>query len=274
MGRIYGKANAPEDRLACLVHDIRLERASHENSGSYRECFSGRHLKRTMTIALLFSLTNVSGAAFLSQNIYFLITAGLEAVHSFDIGIGGFGLALLLIAASGVYLKYISRRNLVLVGLSINVVFMVIIGALYWAPGQGSLWAIAVLMNVLISLTTSTLQAAAWPIAAEIPSYHLRAKSLSLGVFTQTLTSWLFIFITPYMYNVDSGNLGAKTGFIYAGTSLLLGFGAFWLIPDTSGMATVEVDAAYDANIPPRKFQKFVSETLRTADPSKGVDED
>ncbi|KAK6221403.1 hypothetical protein LQW54_001504 [Pestalotiopsis sp. IQ-011] len=233
MRRIYGNSDQTDDRLACLIHDIKLEETSQQDKGTYAACFRGSHFRRTMTIALLFSLTNVSGAAFLSQNIYFLITAGLEAIYAFDIGIGGFGLALLIIAVNGAYMHRCTRRSLILVGLTINFVFMVTIGALYWAPGEGELWTIAVLMNVLISLMTSTLQASAWPVAAEISSYHLRAKSISPGVFTQTITSWFFIFVTPYMYNVDTGNLGAKTGFIYAATTLLLGYvhSSLFLIP-------------------------------------------
>lgn len=266
MRRIYGNSDHTDDRLSCLIHDIKLEEASQQDKGTYAACFRGSHLRRTMTIALLFSLTNVSGAAFLSQNIYFLITAGLEAIHAFDIGIGGFGLALLIIAVNSAYMHRCNRRSLILVGLTINFVFMITIGALYWAPGEGALWAIAVLMNVLISLTTSTLQAAAWPVAAEIPSYHLRAKSISLGVFTQTITSWLFIFVTPYMYNVDTGDLGARTGFIYAGTTLLLGICAFRLVPDTTGLTTTEVDAAYAAGVSPRRFQEFTSEAARDED--------
>ncbi|KAI0163704.1 general substrate transporter [Pestalotiopsis sp. NC0098] len=266
MRRIYGNSDHTDDRLACLIHDIKLEEASQQDKGTYAACFRGSHLRRTMTIALLFSLTNVSGAAFLSQNIYFLITAGLEAIHAFDIGIGGFGLALLIIAVNSAYMHRCNRRSLILVGLTINFVFMITIGALYWAPGEGALWAIAVLMNVLISLTTSTLQAAAWPVAAEIPSYHLRAKSISLGVFTQTITSWLFIFVTPYMYNVDTGDLGGRTGFIYAGTTLLLGICAFRLVPDTTGLTTTEVDAAYAAGVSPRRFQEFTSEAARDED--------
>jgi hypothetical protein len=164
----------------------------------------------------MFSLTNLAGAAFLSQNIYFLITAGLEAVHSFDIGIGGFAFAAILIACSGVYLQKVSRRNAILGGLIFNLVFMTIIGALYFASGEGSLWAIAILMNVLISFQTAILQSVGWAVAAEVPTPNLRAKTLSLGLCGQTLTTWLFQFVTPYMYNVDSSRLGSRVGFVHA----------------------------------------------------------
>jgi hypothetical protein len=112
-------------------------------------------------------------------------------------------------------------------------------------------------MNLLISIQTATLQGAGWPIAAEIPSYRLRAKILSIGIFAQTIPTWLVIFTTPYMYNVDSGNLGARTGFVYGGITILLLFGAWAIIPNTTGMTTEEIDRAYETATAPRKFRSM-----------------
>ncbi|KAF7550516.1 hypothetical protein G7Z17_g5674 [Cylindrodendrum hubeiense] len=234
MRQIYGSSNSPEDRYENLKHVIQLELEQQaDKSCTSITCFQGHNLKRTMTVAFLYSTTNIGGAPLLAQNIYFLIIAGLEAVHCFDIGIGGFGLAILLVAAGG----------------------------LHWATSKGVLWAIAVIMNVLISIQASTLQGAGWPIAAEVPSYHLRSKTLSIGIFAQTGTTWLFTFITPYMYNVDSGNLGAKTGFIYAGTTVFLIVCAWILVPDTTGLSTAEIDAAYETGVKPGNFHKHVFDT-------------
>ena len=94
-----------------------------------------------------------------------------------------------------------------------------------------------------------------WPIAAEISSYRLRAKTLSIAVICQTLSTWLTTFIVPYIYNVDSGNLGARTGFIFAGTSVLLIIGTWFLVPDTTGMTTSEIDRAYAEKVPARKLK-------------------
>ncbi|KAJ0329938.1 hypothetical protein COL5a_003767 [Colletotrichum fioriniae] len=257
MHKIYGPNN-PDERLEYEIQAIRAEQELEmNNNATYAACLQGHNRKRSLTVAFLYSTANIGGAPFLAQNIYFLITAGLEAVHSFDIGIGGFAFAVLIILASGAYLQRISRRNVVLLGLAINLLFMVIIGALYWVTNKGGLWAIAVLMNLLISLQAAFLQGAGWPIAAEIPSYALRAKTLSIGICAQTFTTWLFNFITPYMYNVDSGNLGARTGFIYAGTSVFLLAGAWFLVPDTTGMTTEEIDKAYESELTPRRFQKL-----------------
>jgi hypothetical protein len=102
------------------------------------------------------------------------------------------------------------------------------------------------------------MQAVGWPIATEISSYRLRVKSLSIGVFAQTLSTWITTFTVPYMYNVDSGNLGACTAFPFAGITVLLIAGAYLLVPDTTGLSTEEIDRLYEDKVPVRKFQKYV----------------
>ncbi|KIV99228.1 uncharacterized protein PV09_09092 [Verruconis gallopava] len=260
MTRIYGQQNSPNERLEYVIRTLEEERQI-EQGGTYLSCLKGQELKRTLTVAFLYSTANIGGAALLNQNIYVLIIAGLAPIHAFDIGIGGFGLAILIMCSSGLYLKKISRRTTVFLGLILNLIIMVVIGALYYAHGQGPLWAIAALMNLLISLQTATLSGAGWPIAAEIPSYRLRAKTLSIGIFAQTLSTWIFLFTTPYMYNVDSGNLGTRTGFVYAGATVLMLVIAWIIVPDTTGMTTEEIDNAYEAKLAPRKFQQFKSST-------------
>lgn len=98
------------------------------------------------------------------------------------------------------------------------------------------------------------MQAPGWSIAAEISSYRLRAKSMSLGMMSQTFTTWLVTFVVPYMYNVDSGNLGARTGLVFAGASVLLIWGAWTIVPDTTGLSTEDIDNFYEAKVQARKF--------------------
>lgn len=43
------------------------------------------------------------------------------------------------------------------------------------------------------------------------------------------------------MYNIDSGNLGAKTGFVFAGTSVLLFCISWFVVPETSGLTVEEI---------------------------------
>jgi len=102
------------------------------------------------------------------------------------------------------------------------------------------------------------MQAIGWPIAAEISSYRLRIKSLSIGVFAQTLSTWVMTFTVPYMYNVDSGDLGARTAFPFAGITVLLVIGAYLLVPDTTGLTTEEIDRLYEDKVSVRRFGGYV----------------
>lgn len=43
------------------------------------------------------------------------------------------------------------------------------------------------------------------------------------------------------MYNIDSGNLGAKTGFVFAGTSVLLFSISWFVIPETAGLTVEDI---------------------------------
>lgn len=95
-----------------------------------------------------------------------------------------------------------------------------------------------------------------WPIAAELSSYRLRGKTISVGIISQTLSTWLTTFVVPYIYNVDAGNLGARTGFVFAGTSLLVIAGTWYFVPDTTGMTAEEIDHAYERGFPSRHINK------------------
>jgi len=90
--------------------------------------------------------------------------------------------------------------------------------------------------------------------APELSSYRLRQHTQSIGYVVQSFTSWLFQFVVPYMYNVDAGNLGAKTGFIFAGSSVLLFAISWFMLPETSGLTVEEIDMAYTERVSPRKF--------------------
>jgi hypothetical protein len=149
MMKIYGAKNDPEARLACLIKTMSDEKASEgQGKGTYLECFRGTDLKRTLAVMFLYASANFAGAAFLAQAIYFLIIAGLPAIHSFDVAIGGFGLACIIIISSWFVAGKVRNRLAFYVGLVINFVVMLVIGCLYYSSAKGALWAIAVLMYV------------------------------------------------------------------------------------------------------------------------------
>lgn len=152
VNRLYG-SNEPEARYARIHHEIQLEaEAEHAHGvGSFLDLYRGSNLKRTLTVHLVFLGVGLAGASFLAQSIYFLIIAGLETIHCFDVSIGGFGLAVIAIVFSWIYIERVGRRSLWLIGVGVNAVGMLIIGGLYYSSSHGAIWGIAILMYVSTS---------------------------------------------------------------------------------------------------------------------------
>ena len=147
MQKLYSSKSSIDDRLAYLEKIIAEEQAQQRSStGTYFDCFKGNNLQRTAIVAFLYASANLGGAAFLSQSIYFLLTLGLPAVHIFDISIGGFALGAIIIILSRQIGKFFSQQRILLAGCCLNFVFLLVIGCLYYAPGRGATWVIAVLM--------------------------------------------------------------------------------------------------------------------------------
>ncbi|RAQ98716.1 MFS general substrate transporter [Stemphylium lycopersici] len=256
LSRLYGSDNTTDARLAFIRKQVDQERSQIEAHGdaSYLELFQGTNFKRTFTVVWLFLAAGLSGASLLSQNAYFLIIAGLPAVHAFDVGIGGFGLAIIAIVFSWFQMEKFGRRSIWLAGVAVNIVVMAVIGGLYYSSSKRSLWAIAILMNLLLAWQLLTMTSIGWVVTAEVSSYRLRAKTQSIGVISNAATTWLFTFTVPYMYNTDSGNLGARAGFVFMGSSVLLLVSSWYMVPDLHGFTTDEVDWLYSQKIPVRHF--------------------
>jgi len=148
MARLHGKDNNVDARLAHLQIGIDRERESKSKDASYLDCFKGADLKRTLTVCLLWFGNGLIGTAFLTQNIYFLMLAGLPVIHAFDVNIGGFGLALVIMPLVWVFGDKFGRRPLYLIGVAGNVVVLAIVGGLGFVPSSNTaaIWAIAILL--------------------------------------------------------------------------------------------------------------------------------
>lgn len=89
----------------------------------------------------------------------------------------------------------------------------------------------------------------AWPascvVAAEVSALHLRAKAQGIGWFTTGLAAGIMGFVLPYIFNPDQGNLGAKTGFVYGGLSLIAAFISWLIIPEMKGRSYDEIDTMF-----------------------------
>lgn len=144
--RLYGRDNEIEARLAHMALSIRLEeqQALCYGAGSYADLLKGSNLKRIDGCVDVRRIWLRWCMSLGSSNLLSLI-AGLEAIHSYDVAIGGFGIAIFAIVASW-FLT--GKRAIFLVSAAVNCIVMSVIGELYYSHNKGALWAVAIIMYV------------------------------------------------------------------------------------------------------------------------------
>ncbi len=150
LARLHGSSNQIDARLAHLALGVHLEEeeARRNGAGSYVDLFRDSNLKRSLTVIWMFLGFGLTGACLLAQSIYFLIIAGLRPIHAYDVSIGGFGLAVVCIIFSWMYMEKAGRRSIFLIGAAGNCIAMFVIGGLYYSDRNAALWAVAIIMFV------------------------------------------------------------------------------------------------------------------------------
>ena len=92
---------------------------------------------------------------------------------------------------------------------------------------------------------------------SEASALRLRAKSQAIGGITAYIVGIFTQFVLPYLYNPDAGNLKAKTGFVFAGTSLLAALFTWLIVPEMKGRSVMEIDRFFEEGIKARGSGKW-----------------
>jgi MFS family permease len=112
---------------------------------------------------------------------------------------------------------------------------------------------------IIIMFTFGLGVGGAYPVvAAEVSAAQLRAHTQGIAYMAGGFSTWLFSFVVPYMFNTDEGNLGARTGFVFAALCVLGAVVVFMEFPETKGRSYRELDEMFDYKVPARKFGDYV----------------
>lgn len=112
----------------------------------------------------------------------------------------------------------------------------------------------AVTLMIIIIICSLGAWPASYAVAGETSSLRLRAKTQGLGILFHNLANIIFNLILPYIYNPDSGDLRAMTGFVYAGFCVLAVAGTWFWVPEMKGRSVGEIDAMFELRIRTRDF--------------------
>ncbi|KAL4962572.1 general substrate transporter [Aspergillus stella-maris] len=238
-----------------------LEMASRETEGaSYLECFRKSNLRRTVVAIAPLSIQAFSGILFAAYTTYYTELAGYSIEESYRINIGGQVLAMGGNITSWFLIDRVGRRDLTFWGVVLITIVLTITGGLGTVPERSYIQGTVALLLMYAFLYNATIGATAYTALSEIATSRLRAKTTSLGLMLQSALFTMWAFVLPYIFNPDKANLGAKTAFIFAGTSMICCVYLWFCHPETAGRSLEELDEMFIKRIPARKFKAYITE--------------
>ncbi|KIN03386.1 hypothetical protein OIDMADRAFT_118647 [Oidiodendron maius Zn] len=248
-----------EKNIALMVVTTEYERTVNAET-SYRACFQGTNLRRTVIVIGIYCIQTLNGNPLRGYSTYFLEQAGLPTIQAFNMTVAGFAVAIVGGFFSWVLLPLFGRRIIYFWSLVLMLIIMVLVGALgipqAESPKPAYAWAIGSLLLVSSFLYNCSIGPLTNTLCSEIPSAILRSKSIVLARWTYAVTTIVAGVLTPYQLNPTAWNWSAKTGFFWAGGCLISIVFTFFYVPEPKDRTTAELDILFEKKVPPRHFSK------------------
>jgi SP family general alpha glucoside:H+ symporter-like MFS transporter len=206
--------------LSMIAYTIKIENEMHTSS-SYKDLFKGVNLRRTEVTVGTYVLQEICAPLF-SYIIYFLQQAGgIPTSDAFKFGLGQYGLAIIGVVIAWFLTPKVGRRTLILSGITFVTVTTFVIGFL-GIPKAGNKqksygYAIGSILLIQYFVFFFTCGPVIYTVVTEIPSSHLRSKSVSLARACYNVGVIIYGQLMPRTIQVVWWNWGAKSGFFYGG---------------------------------------------------------
>ncbi|KAL5341056.1 sugar transporter [Aspergillus crustosus] len=254
LGSAAQRAHSKET-LAMMVHTNEIEKSISDGT-SYLDCFKGIDLRRTEIACMAFAAQPFCGSAMGGTPTYFFVQAGLPESISFQMTVGGLGIASVGTIVSWFFLRIFGRRTIYLWGLAILTAILLAVGfTSVGAPSSSAgNYAQAGLMLAWLGVYYLTVGPICYAIITEVSSTRLRNKSVCLSRIAYYIAQIVCNSINPVMLNPTAGNWRGKTGFFWGGCSLFFFVWTFFRLPETSGKTFEELDILFANKVGARKF--------------------
>jgi len=184
-----------------------------------------------------------------------LTLAGLPTSISFDFSITLYAVAMIGVVISWFAMHYFGRRTIYLSGLTAQFLVLLTTGCASFASTKAASFGIGSLLLVFVLCYDIAVGTVAYAIVAEMPSSHLRTKTIVLARTLYNCQGIINGVITPYMLNPSAWNWRAKAGFFWAGTTFLCLTWAYLRLPEARGRTYVELDVLFERKVSARRFK-------------------
>lgn len=222
---------------------------------SYLDCFKGTSLRRTEIACVVWITQSLSGSTLTGYAAYFFVQAGLPVNHSFHVAVGMYGAGIFGGILSWVWLRRFGRRQLYLAGLSISLVILLVAGVVSLVVENKAVsWALGSFVVALTFCYDNTIGPVCYVLVAEIPSSHLRIRTIVLARIAYNISSIIVNVLTLYMLNPTSWGWKGKGCFLFAGTTFCCLAWSYFRLPEPRGLTYLELDILFDKKASARKF--------------------
>ncbi|KAB5545899.1 general substrate transporter [Coniochaeta sp. 2T2.1] len=259
--RLGSAANAQhaQQTVAMMIHTNDLEQQLDAGT-SYRDCFRGVDLRRTEIACFAFMAQPFCGSSMGGTPTYFFVQAGLPTTISFQMSVGGLGLACVGTICSWLLMGATGRRTIYLWGLGLLSAILLTVGFIsvgVAADSRSGNYGQAALMLLWLFVYYTTVGPICYAIVSETSSTRLRNKSVCLSRIAYYVAQIVCQVINPYMLNPTAGNWRGKTGFVWGGCAAALWAWTWFRLPETKGKTFEELDILFARRVKARDFAKY-----------------
>lgn len=159
------------------------------------------------------------------------------------------------------FVTRVGRRRIILAGCLICTICMLIMAAIYTAPGLSqhlSGIGLVVVTSVYLFGFNFGLEPYVYLVAGELPAQNLRAYTMGLAAAVSFAFAWICAFTTPYYINRAELNWGPKYGYIWFVSGLIVTAFVYFMLPEVRGRTLEEIDEMFRNKVSTRDFEKYV----------------
>jgi SP family general alpha glucoside:H+ symporter-like MFS transporter len=248
--RLYGHKHDARAAVDNMEETMQREAVGKADEPSYWDCFKDpANRRRTFISMFAGSIEFLFGLSLLSSVATFLNIMGMAKGRSQLFMIGGIIIGMFVNFGSSWTTSHFGRRQLITTSFLISAALWGVMGfagikQFPWTP-----WFAGGLMIGVIVACGLGCWPASYALLGEVSSLRLRSRSMSLGALMNNLTGIVANFGQPMLFAADKLDLGAKTGFVFAGLSLFGALFTYFFVPELKGRSAIENDRFFAKGI-------------------------
>ncbi|KAJ5115785.1 hypothetical protein N7456_000133 [Penicillium angulare] len=237
--------NSPE--VTAQVQEVQqyleFERAAMKDT-SWMEIYRGTNLRRTLVSGMILIGLAITGIQFVATYAaLFLSGVGISNTYLINAIVY---LCILAGACIGpALIEYGGRRFAMLTGYALMASCMLILSSVSTGVGPENKAAKNVVVAFLCLWAFAFggfIGPSVWLASAEMHSLRLRTYGQANTTFLYEIFAFGAQFWTPYMLNVNYGNMGSNVGYFYFGITVVVLIFTFFFVPETARLNLEQID--------------------------------